>query len=59
MRNRSRLFKPFVAASVQLRLPLSYRQDLILKRGMGTHRMVSKATVVVLAKGKKKRGARI
>jgi len=26
---------------------------------MGTHRMVSKATVVVLAKGKKKRGARI
>jgi hypothetical protein len=53
------LFKTFVAVPVQLRFPLSFRRDLELKVGVGTHGMLGKMTVVVLAKSQKKRGARI
>ena len=52
-------FKSFVATPVLLRLPLSFRRVLELKRFVGTHRMFGKTTVVVIAKTKKKRGARI
>ena len=53
----SRLFKPFVAAFVLPRFPLSFRRDLDLKRGMSARRMFGKITVVGLGKSEKKRGA--
>jgi len=54
-----RLFETFVTAPVQLRFPLSFRRDLELNVSMGTHGMLGKMTVVVLAKSEKKRGAGI
>jgi hypothetical protein len=53
------LFKPFVAAPVLPRLPLSFRRDLELQLLLGTRRMFGKMTVVVLAKTKKQPGAGI
>jgi hypothetical protein len=55
----SGLFKPFVAAPVLPRLPISFPRDLELQRLMDTHRVFGKTTVVVLAEAQKQRGAGI